>query len=321
MTKRDGDFQPLGDVLIDAAKKFKPPSRVQRRLFDNATDIGMHDPDNVKFLHSLFCQTMLPYRASDARTWEHRNGDAILSVEAGRALDPQTQSYIDLPLPCGAGARLVQIHMDSEAIKNQSPEIEVSDSMTSFAKNMLGFDPNGYQIRQLKTQLGALSAATIRIAKTGKNPFQVQTHIVKKFDLWFPKDANQRVLWPSTIIMAPDYYQSLINHAVPLDPRAVAGLSHNAMALSIYSWLAQRLCRIDPRKPSFVAWNNLWQQFGPNYKRIRKFREIFNVAFKQVQTQYPRAEITVSRGGLKLYHSAPPIERKIVSLNSGKPLE
>jgi hypothetical protein len=33
---------------------------------------------------------------------------------------------------------------------------------------------------------------------------------------------------------------------------ALATLAHTALGLDIYCWLAQRLHRIDPRKPAFI---------------------------------------------------------------------
>ena len=59
-----------------------------------------------------------------------------------------------------------------------------------------------------------------------------------------PKDADQRVLWPSTVTLSADYFASLQQHAVPLDPRAIAALAGSALALDVYVWLAQRLHRI-----------------------------------------------------------------------------
>jgi len=55
-----------------------------------------------------------------------------------------------------------------------------------------------------------------------------------------------RTLWPSTVRLSPDHWENLKNHAVPLDEVAIAALSHNAMALDIYAWLAQRLHRVPP---------------------------------------------------------------------------
>jgi hypothetical protein len=70
------------------------------------------------------------------------------------------------------------------------------------------------------------------------------------------------VLWPSTVEFSLRYFESLVQHAVPLDEEAVARLSHSAMALDVYTWLAQRLHRVNPAKPAFVPWVSLWEQFG-----------------------------------------------------------
>ena len=44
--------------------------------------------------------------------------------------------------------------------------------------------------------------------------------------------------WPTTIQFSSIYFQSLMQHAVPLNEAAVAHLSHSAMALDVYTWLA-----------------------------------------------------------------------------------
>jgi hypothetical protein len=104
---------------------------------------------------------------------------------------------------------------------------------------------------------------------------QVNTQFVSAFDLWFPKQADQRVLWPSTVRLSEEYFQSLGQHAVPLDARAVAALASSSMALDVYVWLAQRLHRVPAGKPQFVDWNSLHEQFGQGYDRIRDFRRRF----------------------------------------------
>ena len=312
----DGHSLELTGRLVpdEFKRKVKPLTLVEKRLINSAADIATYpEHEEVSFLHTLFCQTGMPYRKPTERVWEHANGKVSVRVEAGNAYNPEKDAFVPLPLPYGPKARLVQIHLDSEAIRNQSPNIEVDGSMSAYAKGIFGIRPNGRDIRSLKTQLGALSAATIRLAKGGDHPIQVQTHIVSAFDIWFTKDANQHVLWPSVIKLSSDYYQSLADHAVPLDHRAVAALSHTALGLDIYTWLAQRLHRVNPARPSFVAWANLWDQFGMNYKRINKFREVFLHALAQVQTQYPRAEIAVDGRGLTLSCSPPPISIKMIS--------
>ena len=78
----------------------------------------------------------------------------------------------------------------------------------------------------------------------------------RKEPLWFEKDESQRVLWPSTLRLSLDYYESLTRFAVPLDERAIAALAHSAMALDIYCWLAQRLHRIPEGKSQLVPWTS-----------------------------------------------------------------
>jgi hypothetical protein len=55
-------------------------------------------------------------------------------------------------------------------------------------------------IRTVRDQLAALSAATIRLAliEDGR-AVQVNTQIVKAFELWVPKSESQQILWPSTV--------------------------------------------------------------------------------------------------------------------------
>lgn len=311
------ELTPVGE-LIRKDSRLKPPTAVQMRLIEASADIRQNAPEDISYQHTVLCQTGLPYRDTDARVWERRNGRVILNVEAGRAYNADQEKFIDVPLPFGPKARLILIHLNSEAIKNRSPLIEVEDSMTAFVRMLQdGRDPTGPEIKKFKNQLSALSVATIRLAMTterteeGVRARQINTQIVRNFDLWFPKNANQRVLWPTTVELSREYFDTLINHAVPLDQRAVAALSHSAMALDIYAWLAQRLCRIHPQSDALVPWVSLHQQFGLGYTtRIRRFRQVFLKTLNAVLQEYPAARLKPTQEGLVLKASAPPIHRQ-----------
>lgn len=311
------DLTLVGD-LIRQDPRLKPPTAVQMRLIEAAADIRQNSPEDISYQHTVLCQTGLPYRDTDARVWERRNGRVVLNIEAGMAYHAEQEKFVELPLPFGPKARLILIHLNSEAIKNRSPLIEVEDSMTAFVRMLqAGRDPTGPEIRKFKNQLSALSVATIRMAITvekteeGMRARQINTQIVKNFDLWFPKNPSQRVLWPTMVELSREYFDTLVNHAVPLDQRAVAALSHSAMGLDIYAWLAQRLCRIHPQSDALVPWISLHQQFGLGYTtRIRRFRQVFLQALKAVIQEYPSAKVHATREGLILKPSAPPITRQ-----------
>jgi hypothetical protein len=302
----DDDQQSLFGELSALA----PPSRVQQRLIRSAVEIEADDPDAILFQHTVFCQTGLPYRnpGHAAREWEKRNGNVLLRVEAGTAINPETGEWVKLGLPYGPKPRLILVYLNREALVHGSPEIEVEDSLTAFVRCLLGYDPNGKEIRLLKDQLGCLAGAMVRLGvQRAGRAFQIDAKVVTAFDLWFPKDRRQRVLWPSIVRLSLDYFESLQKHAVPLDERAIAALSHSSMGLDIYCWLAQRLHRISPFKPQFIPWTALKEQFGWNYSRMRKFREVFRLTLDMVASQYRGARVELDDHGMMLRNSPPPI--------------
>jgi hypothetical protein len=319
---RAGDL--FAELPAPTRALLKPPSRVDIRLIESSSDIREAPPDDIAYQHSVLCQTSLPYRSTLTRRWEAQNGHVMLLVQAGEAYDPRKKQWVELPLPFGPKARLILMYLNSEAIRTRSPIIDVEDSMTAFLRQLQnGRDPNGDEIQKFKQQLAALARAKISMAAADDqtlNSDAIRTPhgdlpIVKFIDLWFPKNPNQRVLWPGTLELTTDYFEDLSKHAVPLDQRAIAALSHSAMALDIYAWLAQRLHRVRPGNPYPLPWKMLHQQFGHGYKQIRQFRAAFLKTVKDVQTQYPEAKIDADAGGLILFNSPPPVRKKLAQIS------
>ena len=299
----------------DKDKNKKPKlTAIQGRMIKKNAAIALEPPEQIVYQHTVLCQTALPYRnpGDDVRFWEKEQGSVFLRVEAGAAHDPQTKRFIELGLPFGPKVRLVLHYLNTEALKTGSPAIEVRDSMTAFIKHLQQRPPTGPEIRKFKDQLSRLAAATIRLAiDLDDRTLQVNSQIVKAFDLWLSKDDRQRILWPSVIQLSDDYFNSLIRHAVPLDERAVAALSHSAMALDVYAWLAQRLHRVSPAG-QFIPWAALYEQFGQGYTRIRDFRSTFLKVLYMVKLAYPAARFTADKTGLMLGNSPPPVKKRMV---------
>jgi hypothetical protein len=284
-------------------------TRKQQQLVDTSAAIRGDPPERIDFLHSVQCQCGIPYKnpGEGVLEWDRRQGNASLRIEAGSAIDPRTGNFVRLGLPYGEKPRLVLIHLATEAVCTGSPVVDVEESMTAFARS-LGLETNGQQLRALKDQLARLAAATVRmgVVEEGR-AVQVNTQFVSAFDLWFPRQADQRVLWPSTVRLGEEYFQSLGRHAVPLDHRAVAGLASSSMALDVYVWLAQRLYRVPAGKPQFVDWNSLHAQFGQGFARLRDFRRRFLQTLHHVAAVYPTARMSADDRGLTLEHSPPPV--------------
>jgi Plasmid encoded RepA protein len=305
-----GEILPQLSALREAAKA-RPLSRVQRRIIEHRPE-----EDDLVFQHSVFCQTGLPYRdpGDGVRLWERRQGAANIRILAGEVADPKTQRFVEVGLPWGPKPRLVVAHINAEALRQSSNVIEIEDSLSAFVKRIRGFT-GGREIRMFKEQLSRLSASLIRIAFFREDrTSQMDTKIITACELWLHKDERQRVLWPSTIALSLDYYESLQGHAVPLCESDLAALAHSAMALDLYAWLAQRLQRIDPAKPQFISWAAVKGQFGADYKRMNKFKEVFRVALRQVLARYQDARLEADERGLTLRNSPPPVRRAAVLL-------
>jgi hypothetical protein len=231
-------------------------------------------------------------------------------------MDPKTGDFRQLPLPYGPKARLLMIHLNTEAVRRQSPVIPVEDSMTAFFRRLMGRTQDGRQVTMLKAQLSSLAAASFSmgIMLGEERAVQVDTKVVTAFDLWLPKNERQRVLWPSTLRLSLDYYESLTRFAIPLDERAIAALAHSAMALDMYCWLAQRLHRIPTGQQQFVPWSAAYDQFGQGYREIRKFRRDFLALLVQVKAAYPAARLSNDGRGLTLEASQPPVLKRLVQV-------
>jgi hypothetical protein len=135
------------------------------------------------------------------------------------------------------------------------------------------------------------------------------TSPISRYDVWFPKSPSQRMLWPTTVTLSQEFYESLIGqNALPLDARAIRALQQSAMALDVYTWLAHRLCRIPGNKPVPISWRALQAQFGPEYKDQYAFRQDFKSALRKVLAVYRDANVDLPHSGsLTLRRSSPPV--------------
>jgi hypothetical protein len=83
--------------------------------------------------------------------------------------------------------------------------------------------------------------------------------------------------------------------------------------MDIYTWLADRLHRIDGR-PVVLHWTNLREQFGQEYQGKepdKDFKKKFLPALQTVMAVYPEAKVKQVTGGLLLASSPPPVPYRI----------
>lgn len=293
-----------------------PLTRTQQKLITAHTQIIGEPPDRADFLHTVMCQVGMPRRATPDRSFERTSGPFSVLLEAGNLWNGQ--DWIPQPLPYGTTPRLVMVHLSSEAIRTQNRRVELGDSIRQFLQSLgiatSGGERGGYTM--FRKQMEALAACRLTIGMTtAGRTVTVDAKPIKRFEAWLQQDGPQRTLWPGVLELSPDFYETLAQHAVPLDHRALSALKHSALALDIYTWLAHRLCRIKAANGSMLSWQNLRDQFGQEYAASKDFKREFRSSLHQVQLVYPAARIEEVLGGIVLRESPPPISKTSISFS------
>jgi hypothetical protein len=108
------------------------------------------------------------------------------------------------------------------------------------------------------------------------------------------------------IVMTEPFFEHLRDHAVPLNETAIRQIRDSATALDLYTWLAYRLPRLNPKRLATISWQQLAVHFGNDGRHIRKFRQTVRDAWeRQVSAVYPEARADFDTTVIRLYPSPP----------------
>lgn len=284
------------------------------RLVKTAYDIATEDQasSDVAYISAPLCHVFLPYSnpGDDVDFWHRSHGNFHLSIQATQVFNPQTGKPERFGLPYGPKPRFMLALLNTVIFNQKSPEIKLGNSLTDFVGHHLGLDANGRTITEVKNQLARL--ATSLISGTYQlepgHTHQDSLNLIRGFDVWWTKDANQRHLWGNYIRFSDDYFNDIMQHGVPIDKRALSALSGNALGLDIYAFLAHRLHYIPANRPLSISWKAIKDQFGQSYNRMDKFKTVFRHTLKMVKAVYPDARIEeVENRGFILKNSVPPV--------------
>ncbi|MFK5597989.1 replication protein RepA [Methylobacterium sp. HMF5984] len=278
-------------------------------------------PENLQHIHSVLALCGLPYRdPGPVREFSRDYGRNSLNLVAGRLKSPITGEMEPQGLPYGPKARLVLLHLCTEAVRQRSPTIAVADSLSGFMREM-GFAVTGGErgtIRQFKEQLNRLAACSMQIGLWDGHD-QASTLNVPPFrslDLWRPtardgaKDGmregardGEGAAWSRTVQFHQDFYDNLIRHALPVDIRAARAFSGSARKLDLLFWVGYRLRAL--QRPLRLTWTNLHGQFGAENACIRSFRQAFKTDIAHLCEVFPKLPIALDDGGMTLQPADP----------------
>eukprot|EP01036_Dinobryon_divergens_P032258 gene32258-41809_t len=266
-------------------------------------------PQNLRYMHSALAICGLPYRRlpEGVREFERSQGRMSVVVEGGKLRSPDGRR-IEQPIPWGPKPRLILAHLSTEAIRNQSPTIDVAESLTAFMRE-LGFEKRGGQrgnIKPFKEQLQALAACRLEISSwDGRRSATIDAKPFKGIELWMSDNPDQKSLWPSTVTFSTEFYESLRQHALPIDVRALHAFANSARKLDLLFWLNYRLHSMKTRL--VLDWKPLRAQFGDGFARERDFRAQLAGDIEHIKTVFPKVPVKLTERGLVLENADPSV--------------
>ena len=282
-----------------------------RRLVDLAATVMGAEP-SISVTYSGFCLTSLPHtRLADDQRWEKVGLRVRLIVEPGVLPSGQATTRV-YGVPFGSRARLILLYLQTQALRGDTPEVELGASMRDWMRRM-GVPVGGRSYQDVRDQANRISACNLTfIWDTDRGArFDKDTIVKGGIQLYECDDDSQPRLWVDTVRLSDTFFRALRKHPVPVSEPAIREIANQSHALDAYIWLAYRLHILE--RPTSVTWAALHAQFGAAYKHVRHFKPRFYETLKTALAVYPEAAVDISDVGIVMHPSPPPIpERRLV---------
>lgn len=289
------------------------------------------------FMTRALVLATMPYRDPQSVVFERQNGDFKLRILAG----------YEGGVPYGVYPRLLMSWVTTEAVRTQSPELHLGDSLAAFLRDVMEVRAGGGvrgSATRVSEQMKRLFGSFVTAQYSGKlqnRGFMLKNILIAEeaefsdadmqaFDkiaarppkaaaadgetpgdaLWQPQAPAELGHFQSKLRLTNTFFQECVSSPVPIDLRAYKALRGSAMAMDIYTWLTWRLSALSkPSRP--IPWEALQTQFGTSLAQDEQGRRDFKKAFikylKIVLTIYPQAKVEATDRGLILLPSRPHI--------------
>jgi len=279
-------------------------TKAGRQVVDAAASLLAEEETRLGITHAGFAMTSLPHRRIMEPLWTRQGNRTKLLVESGR-----TGEGGWIGVPYGSVARLILLYLQTEAVRTNSPEVELGRSMRSWMTRMsLASGGRNYQLVAEQARRISACRLTFLTDLTGGAELRHNGAFVQDaISLVGISDTNQPSLWQDKVRLDGGFWKSLLAHPVPVREEAIKAIGPRSMAIDVYVWLAYRLHSLSKATP--VSWPAIHAQFGAGFKAIRQMKPVFVEALNLALAVYPEARVDVEVNGLALHPSAPAVPR------------
>jgi hypothetical protein len=294
---------------VEEARRIASCDKTERLCVEAAYEVMSDERGQIGVLHAGFAMAALPHKKTSETVWQREGGQITLLVESG--LDSAKRP---IGIPYGSIARMIVLYLQTQAVKTRSREVELGASMNAWL-NTMGITVGGKTYQIVREQSRRISRCRLTFFRRTANA-ELVTNGAFVRDAILPLDPDsgaQLPLWQERVRLDEGFYQSLIEHPLPVREAAIRQISNRSMAIDLYVWLAYRLHVLTG--PVEIGWPAVRRQFGEGYKEMRFFRRDVLAPLLLALAVYPEARVTIDeKRGLTLHPSPPPVpERKIAA--------
>lgn len=256
----------------------------------------------IGFLYSGWAQSGLPHKKlADDASWQVRTEHVSLLVQPGQR-HTLTGDPIPVGVPYGSRARLICLYLQSEALKNNSREVELGRSLHAWLRR-LDISIGGKSMAAVRDQAERISRCRMSFQIRQGNRTGLVNQNILDTAMFVDDDTAQGSLFVERAKLSELFFEQLKRHPVPIEEGAIKSISNNSMAIDVYCWLAYRLHALTG--PTAISWKALYGQFGSGISRLDKFRSLFKGTLELALSVYPEAKVKVDGRGLTLQPSRP----------------
>ena len=312
MQHKRGELVPVAEVfggLDGPVKSLREYSPQARRHFTQADQVNQlvaaseADPE-LGFMARLMALCSLPRsNPGDQYQYQRVNGPYRLILS-------RTGAY---KLPFGNLPRLLLAWISTEAVRTQSRELILGDSLSEFMRAVGVYSNSGRVYTRLRNQMDRLFHSSVEFTQEHEqgNRF-VASRVVDCGEFWWDsKRPNKRSLWQSKIELGEKFFNEIIRHPVPLDMNTLTALKRSSLGLDLYLWTAYRTFTL--KRLLRLSWRQLYCQFGVDPAKatdrvtVDNFRKDCLRELAKIKTSWPGLNYTTAKGVLILSPSTPSI--------------
>ena len=298
--KQDGlvTGQKIRDASPQALHRFTQADQVNQLVSASEAD-----PD-LGFMARTMALCSLPRSNPGNRLrYVRHNGPYTLVMTSG----------FNNKLPYGNLPRLLLAWVTTEAVRTQSRELILGDSLSDFMRELGVYSSSGGKHIRLRNQMRRLFNAHVQlIYKDERGEARVSSSVADRTEFWWnPRRPEERSLWESKIELGEKFFNEILRHPVPIDMNTLKALKRSPLGLDLYLWAVYRTFSL--KRPMRLSWPTLYRQFGVDPSRASDKRTVDNFRtdclreLKKIKLAWPGLNYSLGKGVLMLSPSTPSI--------------